>query len=310
MASTLVTTPVAIAKAFSPGHITGFFEIPKRQSLSSSSQSRGSKGAGFCINKGIFTTVYVFETRSGSAILINGKFAKPAEAEVSQWVVDWYLNHVKKPLFVRVEHEIDIPVGFGLGSSGAAALSLSYALNTALGSRYGIEKAAQIAHDAEIACGTGLGTVIAEYAGGFEIRTEPGAPGIGKVENIPIPDRYKVVILPLSPISTKEFLANRMEMINGLGGEMLNKLTETKSVYDFMKMSHQFARVLGLTEGKCKGVVSALKGAGIECSVALFGETVFTIVPETSVTKAVEIMQKFEGRPLICDIDGRGARVF
>lgn len=309
MASTLVTAPVAVAKAFSPGHITGFFEIPHRQSLGSSPQYRGSRGAGFCIDKGIFTTVFVFEARTGSAILINGKIAEPEEGEVSQWVVDQYLKRTEKPVFVRVEHEIDIPVGFGLGSSGAAALSLSYALNAALGSKYSVQDAAQIAHEAEIACGTGLGTVIAEYAGGFEMRTDAGAPGIGKVENIPLGGRYKAVILPISPISTKEFLANRMEMINGLGGKMLSKLAETKSIYDFMKMSHQFANVLGLTEGKCKEAVSALKAAGIECSVALFGETVFTIVPETSVPIAVGILQKFEGSLLICDIDSRGARV-
>ena len=31
-----------------------------------------------------------------------------------------------------IEHESDLPIGYGLGSSGSAALSLSYALNHAL----------------------------------------------------------------------------------------------------------------------------------------------------------------------------------
>ena len=38
----------------------------------------------------------------------------------------------------------------------------------------------QIAHNAEIASNTGLGTVIAEFTGGFEIRTGIGGPGIGQ----------------------------------------------------------------------------------------------------------------------------------
>jgi pantoate kinase len=307
MASTVVTAPVTVAKAFSPGHVTGFFEIPKLPS--SGPQYRGSRGAGFSIDRGISTTVYVFDGKTGSKVLINGRTAKPKDAEVSQWVIDRYAKSAEKPFFVRVEHEIDIPVGFGLGSSGAAALSLSYALNAALGSKQSMQQAAQLAHEAEIACKTGLGTVIAEYAGGFEMRTGAGAPGIGTVEKISLEDNYKAVILCISPISTKAFLANRMDMINGLGGRMLDKLAETKSIDDFMKMSYQFADTLGLTEGKCRAPVRALRAAGIECSVALFGETVFTIVPEACTNEAADVLQKFEGTLLVCDIDGRGARV-
>ncbi|AIC15420.1 putative GHMP kinase [Nitrososphaera viennensis EN76] len=310
----MVTAPAAVAKAFSPGHVTGFFEIPKLRGTSSP-QYRGSRGAGFSIDRGISTTVHVFEDgsgRTGSKILINGRAAKPRDAEVSQWIVDRYAGekNADKPFFVRVEHEIDIPVGFGLGSSGAAALSLSYALNAALGSRRSMQEAAQLAHEAEIACRTGLGTVIAEYAGGFEMRTGAGAPGIGTVERIPLEGHYKAVILCISPISTKAFLANRMDTINGLGGKMLDRLAETRSVDDFMKMSYQFADTLGLTEGRCRAPVRALREAGFECSVALFGETVFTIVPEARAGEAAGVLQKFfEGTLLVCDIDGRGARV-
>lgn len=304
MATTVVTAPVAVAKAFSPGHVTGFFEIPKVQGQDA--LHRGSRGAGFSIDRGIFTTVHVFEGRTGAKILINGKATKQKDVEVSQSVVDRYLKG--RQLFVRVEHEIGIPVGFGLGSSGAAALSLSYALNEALGAKLSLEQAAQVAHEAEIACKTGLGTVIAEFAGGFEMRTRAGAPGIGATERMPA-DGRKAVILCISPISTKAFLANRMDMINGLGGEMLGRLAKTRSIDDFMKMSSQFAETLGLTEGRCRAPVRALREAGFECSVALFGETVFTIVPEGRAGQAAGVLGRFEGTLLVCDIDGRGARV-
>ncbi|HEY7508271.1 MAG TPA: hypothetical protein VH677_04015 [Nitrososphaera sp.] len=304
MATTVVTAPVAVAKAFSPGHITGFFEIPKVQGQDA--LHRGSRGAGFSIDRGISTTVHVFEGRTGAKILINGKAAKHKDAEVSQWVVDRYLKG--RQMFVKVEHEIGIPVGFGLGSSGAAALSLSYALNEALGARLSLEQAAQVAHEAEIACKTGLGTVIAEFAGGFEMRTRAGAPGIGATERMSA-DGHKAVILCISPISTRAFLANRMDMINGLGGEMLGRLEKTKSIDDFLKMSSQFAETLGLTEGRCRAPVRALREAGFECSVALFGETVFTIVPKGRAGQAAGVLGRFEGTLLVCDIDGRGARV-
>ena len=305
MASTLVAAPVAVAKAFSPGHITGFFEIPHVKY--SHFLRRGSKGAGFSIEKGITTTSYVYgSAKAGYQISING--AEARNAEVSGWIAEEYLALANKPYFLNIEHEVGIPVGFGLGSSGAAALSLSYALNEALGTGLSMTQAAQVAHRAEIACKTGLGTVIAEFDGGFEMRTSAGAPGVGTVTKIDLQD-YMAVVLCLAPISTKSFLTNRMDEINGLGGVMLGKLSESRSVGKFLKMSNEFAGTLGLTEGRCKAPIAALKAKGIESSVALFGQTVFTLVPQARAKEARDALRGFGGTLFVCNIDSSGARV-
>ena len=305
MASMLVAAPVAVAKAFSPGHITGFFEIP-HGSYSHFLHS-GSKGAGFSIDRGIATTAYVYESaKSEYQISING--VQTSNAEVSRWVVEEYFKLADRPHFVKVDHDVGIPVGFGLGSSGAAALSLSYALNEAFDIGLSRIQAAQIAHHAEIACKTGLGTVIAEFAGGFEMRTGAGAPGIGSVSKIDL-ENYKAVVLCLAPISTKSFLTSRMDDINGLGGIMLGKLSASRSVDDFLSMSREFAGTLGLTEDRCKEPIAALKSRGIESSVALFGKTVFTLVPRARAKEARDAIKDFGGTLLVCDIDGNGARV-
>lgn len=306
MASALVAAPVAVAKAFSPGHITGFFEIPHEKY--SHHLHRGSKGAGFSLDRGIATTVQVYESRNpGYQIAING--SKTRGAEVSKWVVEEYLKHADRPYYVDIEHDIGIPVGFGLGSSGAAALSLSYALNEALDTGLSRRQAAQIAHRAEIECKTGLGTVLAEFAGGFEMRITAGAPGIGSVTKIDLDNRYKAVVLCLAPISTKSFLTNRMNEIDGLGGMMLRRLSESRSVDDFLKMSCEFAVKLGLTEGKCSEPLAALRAIGIRASVALFGQTVFTLVPEERAEEVVNALERFGGTLLVCSIDNSGARV-
>jgi len=305
MASALVAAPVAVAKAFSPGHITGFFEVP--HDSYSDFLHKGSKGAGFSIDKGITTSVHVYESqRAGYRISING--TPVHDAEVSRWVVKEYLKIANKPYFVNVEHEIGIPIGFGIGSSGAAALSLSYALNEALDIGQSRIQAAQIAHHAEIACRTGLGTVLAEFAGGFEMRTNAGAPGVGSVSKIDL-ENYWAIVLCLAPISTKSFIENRMDEVNGLGGVMLSKLSESRSVDEFLGMSHEFAETLGLTEGKCKEPIAALKARGIESSVALFGQTVFTLVPLSRAKEARDAMKGFDGTLLVCNIESSGARV-
>jgi pantoate kinase len=308
MAAELVAEPIAVAKAFSPGHITGFFEIPQNNTSCFHFLHKGSKGAGFSIDRGIGTTACVYESaKADYQIRING--IKSRDAEVSKWVIEEYLKLTDIPYFVSISHDVKIPIGFGLGSSGAAALSLSYALNQALDIGLSRAHAAQIAHSAEIACNTGLGTVIAEFAGGFEMRTSAGAPGIGSVTKICLDENYKAVILCLAPISTKSFLRKRMNEINGLGSLMLSKLSTSRSLGDFLKMSRKFAETLNLTEGRCKAPIAALKAKGFESSAALFGQTVFTIVSPASANEVTDILREFGGTLIVCNIDSAGARV-
>ena len=307
MATDLVREQIAVAKAFSPGHITGFFDVP-HDTLCYPSMHRGSRGAGFSIDKGITTTVHVYESSKPEyEVRING--IKGRNAEVSRWVVEEYLKFVNKPYFISINHDTEIPVGFGLGSSGAAALSLSYALNRVLDTGFNRTQAAQIAHHADIACNTGLGTVIAEFAGGFEMRTSAGAPGIGSVSKIDLNNDHKAIILCLAPILTKSFLTNRMDEINGLGGIMLTKLSGSKSIDEFLKMSYRFAETLGLTEDRCKEPIAALKARGIQSSVALFGQTVFTVVSQEMADDAACVLREFGGTLIVCNIDMTGARV-
>lgn len=307
MATELVGETIVVAKAFSPGHITGFFEVPHDTS-SFHFLHKGSKGAGFSIDRGVATTAYIYESAKPQyQIWING--IKSRNAEVSKWVIEEYLKLADRPYFITIYHDVEIPIGFGLGSSGAAALSLSYALNKALDTGLSRIQAAQIAHHAEIACNSGLGTVIAEFAGGFEMRTSAGAPGMGSVSKIKLDRNYKAVVLCLAPILTKSFLTNRIDEIDGLGGIMLSKLSASRSVDDFLKMSHRFAEMLGLTEGRCKGPIAALKTRGIESSVALFGQTVFTIVSQSRAAEAEGVLREFGGTLIVCDMDMTGARM-
>ncbi len=204
--STVVTQPVALAKAFSPGHITGIVKrasVPCRHFL-----YQGSEGAGFSIDRGVTTTVSLFDDRNSHyQISINGRTVE--DADVSQLVLQQYLKFIERPYYIKIEHDIEIPIGFGLGSSGAATLSLSYALNRSLKVGLSAEQAAQIAHYAEIVCRTGLGTVIAEYTGGFETRTSAGAPGIGTIRKIELKG-HRAIIFCMAPISTKSILSHKL----------------------------------------------------------------------------------------------------
>jgi pantoate kinase len=306
--TSVLEAPLCTAKAFSPGHITGFIEKPGKVSYNDSNNLHiGSKGAGFSIDRGITTTVKIFDhDLVNYQISING--IRVQDAEVSRWVIEQYLRLTDQRCYINIEHESTIPIGFGLGSSGAGALSLSYALNDALNIGLSTIEAAQIAHNAEIACKTGLGTVIAEFAGGFEIRTNAGAPGVGTIEKIELDQ--KVLIFCISQISTKSFLSrNHCVLTNGLGEKMLKNLEASKDARNFLKLSYCFANHLGLTEGRCKLPMQKLKSRGFDSGIALFGETLFTLVPSDQIEEAKGCLESFNGNLMICNIDNEGARM-
>lgn len=297
------------AVAFCPAHITGFFKA--HTDIMQELESFGSMGAGFSIKEGVTTCVKVYPktTQNGNfQIMIHGY--QPDKTDVSEFVLNDFLERGNfDDLFFDIRHEITVPVGYGLGSSGAVALSLSLALNQALGT--GLERITigKIAHNAEINCKTGLGDILASYHGGFEIRTKPGAPGIGKLEKIDT-EPVSVMVICFSPISTNKFIKEHLSKINGIGGKMVDRLLETKDYRHFQDMSLEFAEHAKVITPRMKKVIGELSGRQIKCGVALFGETVFTIVPQEMESSVLEVLGRYSDGVLIrSELDCTGARV-
>jgi pantoate kinase len=74
-------------------------------------------------------------------------------------------------------------------------------------------------------------------------------------------------------------------------------------------MSYCFANHLGLTEGKCKLPIQSLESRGFDLGIALFGETLFTLVSCDQIQEVKECLKSFEGNLIVCDIDDIGARM-
>ena len=294
-----------MATAFCPAHITGFF---KAELNKEDSKQLGSLGAGFSIQKGVKTTVTIRNKTkhdiSNFTIKVNG--FESGDMRVSEVVLSKFSTKGK---FVDIIHEIDVPVGYGFGCSAAVALSLSIALNDALECKLSKIKVAQIAHDVEIECKTGLGDVLASYHGGFEIRDKPGAPGIGHVQKITL-DKISIIMICFSPISTSKFIKEKLSQINGLGGKMVNELLESKNYEHFQEMSLEFAKYVNVMTPRMQKVVNQLSKNNIKCGIALFGETIFSMVPKEKENNVLEILEKFsDGIIIKSKLDDTGARI-
>ena len=298
------------ATAFCPAHITGFFKAHLDENQHSI-ETLGSMGAGFSIKEGVTTRVRI-ESKNDqeSKFKISTKGYQSDKTDVSEFVLNEFLklgDFTDK--FFDIEHKISVPVGYGLGSSSAVALSLSYALDEALQTKLDKTTIGQIAHNAEVNCKTGLGDVLASYHGGFEIRIKPGAPGIGNVEKIST-DKISVIMICFSPISTNKFIKERLSQINGLGGKMVNRLLESKSYNHFQEMSLEFAKYVDVMTPRMQKIVDELSENNIKCGIALFGETIFSMIPKDQENKVIEILQKYSDGVIIkSEVDVNGARV-
>lgn len=297
--------------AFCPAHVTGFFKAYLEKDDQKNPEKLGSMGAGFSIREGVTTHINILpKINQNSNFKITTIGYESDKTDVSEYVLNEFLKLGNfEDMFFDIRHEITIPVGYGLGSSSAVALSLSYALDHVLKTKLDHTMIGQIAHNAEINCNTGLGDVLASYHGGFEIRIKPGAPGIGQVEKIN-PGEITIIMICFSPISTNKFIKERLSQINGLGGKMVTKLLESKNYEHFEDMSLEFAKYIQVMTLRMENLIQELSLNGIKCGVALFGETVFTMIPKEKEEKVLQILKKYSEAIIIkSELDNQGARV-
>ncbi len=264
------------ATAYSPSHVTGFFEILDQ---SDEISERGSRGSGISLSKGVTTEVSVRRT-SGQRIMISINNELTHNAKVSETVARDYLDRAEGRYSVEIKHHFEVPIGTGFGTSGAGALSLSLALNKALELGLSTVEASQIAHQAEIEIKTGLGTVIAETYGGVEIRLKPGAPGVGRIMEIPYGNDMEVYAVGFGPISTTHVLSTpwMRDRINGHASRLLWSLLEKPSTSNLMQLSREFSDGIGLTTPRVRSLLSLFDQLNIQASMLMMGEGTFCIL--------------------------------
>tara|TARA_Y100000310_G_scaffold327376_1_gene393636 strand:- start:5911 stop:6738 length:828 start_codon:yes stop_codon:yes gene_type:complete len=249
------------ATSTSQGHVTGFFKI----------YSNGSTGAGFNIQNGMKTTVEATKANKNNyKIYINGK--KTNSFTTSQKVLKKILAKTKQKFEITVKHETEFPIGYGLGISGAGALSLANALNKAMKLRISKKEIVNIATKAEIEAGTGLGDVIAEQYSGVIMGLSPyPSKKAGKIKN-----NYKYAVFGFfGPLETKKIIKNRKwkSKINKIGSYCMRSLSKKKNMQNFIRLSRVFSIETNLVSKKVREIMNEIPN----CSMAMLGNTVFVL---------------------------------
>jgi len=298
------------ARAFAPGHLTGLFQIcvePEDPIL------KGARGSGVSLTQGTYTTVNAEPSETPShRVSINGE--ERGDAVISENVFSKYQLQLTEPHRIVVEHTIETPITAGFGSSGGGALSLSLALNKALGTGLTRVEAAQIAHVAEIECGTGLGSVFAADSGGFGVLYKPGAPGVGEGMLYEGSDELSVIYLHYGPIPTREALGDPelRRRINELGGSYVDELHRELNPERFMSYSRRFTDHVGLVTPRLRRVFDATDPEGYTFTMAMFGEVAFTLQRKEDVEPILGLLRDrvADAYPVVCGVDSGGAVLF
>jgi pantoate kinase len=212
---------------------------------------------------------------------------------------------------IRISHECRFSSGLGYGTSGAGALSLSLAMNEAMGLSFSKVQAAQIAHLCEIKLKTGLGTVASVFSGGLTVRTVPGAPEIGRVRKLSLPSSLRIVSASFGPIWTRRALANHYlkQKINACGQALIEKFLRDTSYSNFMMISRKFSNCLGLISSRLRRVMNTLDSSGFNCSMMMLGESLFCLLPHEDVARVEAIFRSLELTPTTSLVARSGAHL-
>lgn len=303
-------------RAFSPAGISSFFEIcdvADDGSRITELELIGARGGGFVIQKGVHTCVEVSDAETNSInVFINGKIAP--EAETTRTVAEALLAKTNKKHAVITSHRVEVPIGAGFGSSAAGALGAALALSEALELELTYNQLGRIAHAAEVKCKTGLGTVGPVMLGGCILTVEPGAPGIGVIDRIVIPQDYRIVAGVVSSVPTKQVLSlpRKHEVINFWGKKTLKAILDEPSIENFLARCYEFAEKTGFMTTNVRQLARLAEKAGaIGTAQNMVGEAVHALARKENAEDIAEAFKQLlpNKKIIVAKIDFQGARL-
>ena len=269
-----------IARAFVPGHVTGFFTVDRNETP----MRTGSRGAGLALSEGVTVTVREADERG---VALNGE-------AVTVGAVERVLDALRVTGGVRAA--TDLPVGAGFGVSGAMALGTALAANAVFECGLSVNELTTVAHGAEVQAGTGLGDVVAQRHGGVPVRLEPGGPQHNEMDAVPA--RSRVEFVTEGERSTADVIGGDTGALTRAGTAALSELVREPTLPTFMTASRTFSREAGLLSEWVREVVTDVAEAGGDAAMGMLGETVFAL--GTGLSDAGY-------DPQVCQVDPTGA---
>jgi len=242
-------------RAYAPGSVTGLF------APAPPSGEGTSRGASFAIEDGVRVAL---DPAEETIVTVDGD---PAPFEPVERLLE------DMDVTARVDVRPDVPLGHGFGASGAATLATALAANEADEGDRSRPELLAMAHDAEMAAGTGQGDVYIQDRGGLLWTTD------GESEPRRAEPDAAIEYASRGGIDTSEMLADEETMATAhrSGTKHLARLDPPPTMRALAERSWAYLRETGLATPFVEETIDRVEAAGGAGSMALFGDTVFAV---------------------------------
>jgi len=256
-------------------------------------QLAGARGGGFKLSS--LTTTQVKKTDEGDKVYFNGK---SIENTTTTKVIELIRENLHIDQHFEVYHQVPLPWGSGFGTSASTALGAAVAILALMNHKCTLKLPSQIAHEAEILCHTGLGTVGSLYgsAGAGGVITRAGGPGVCELE--PFLQDYssiRLVATTLRPREKKTILTSREHIasVNRIGYSTLERVMKNPTAKNMLNESRRFAQLTGILTDEVKGICDLMMSNGaIAATQNMIGDAAHCIVSKTKADSLKEILKK------------------
>ena len=305
-----------VSEAYCPAGISSFFEICNTDSAGNqvSDPARvGARGGGFAITRGLAVRVSVKKAaKTNVTVRINSKLAPHARTTI--WAIEELAKSRELTLRVNAEVTVRAPIAAGFGTSAAGTLASCRALADVVDMPVTLYELGRITHVAEVANRTGLGTASALLNGGFVLVTEPGAPTVGRVDNLFFPKSHSIVCAYLGPMPTRDTLAklDTVSKVNEPARRAMQAIRRTPNLATFLAEARKFGAEAGFESPRVSRVIQTMISAGaIGAAQNMIGEAVHAVAPDPKVKKIIAAVRRDfpSANVFTSHLDDRGVRV-
>lgn len=275
--------------------LSGFFAPHITQNLAET----GAIGGGLGIPDAVEAEVVVELGSSDGVVIVNKVNGGYLDGCIARYIAGKILGIASiKNCRIYIDQSISVPIGGGYGTSGGSAVAIAFALAKALDLDMDFNDIAEVAHEADIVCKCGLGTVVGiiKPCNGVVLVAKPGGPKVAEVRCIPIESGVVALTAFYKPIPKNTILTNPsdLEKVKMIGLETLKRIEDNPTPENFIENCYRFAIETNFITPRVKYVIDMMKKVKgcIGGSMNMIGEAVFAFIEEESVDEVVDVVKK------------------
>jgi len=305
-----------VSEAYCPAGISSFFEICNTDNSGSPITDPamiGSRGGGFAINRGLIARVVAKRAdKTRVNVRLNSKPTLKAQTTIG--AIQELLKSKELAFAVNVDVTVRVPIAAGFGTSAAGTFAACRALADAVDIPVTLYELGRITHVAEVVNRTGLGTASAMLNGGFVLVTEPGAPTVGRVDNLFFPESHSIICAYLGPMSTREILGKQdlVSKVNEPARRAMGAIKRTPNLATFLAQARKFGTQAGFESPRVSRTANTMISAGaVGAAQNMIGEAVHAVAPDQKVKKIIAAVRKEIPSAIVFTsrLDDRGVRL-